>query len=72
MTREDIEPGIKVYCPHCGQEARLIWSVANGGEHASWHCPCRATEQNGWRGWWTDDPKPYTEKQQQFKTLFDL
>lgn len=64
--------GIKVFCPHCGEEAKLIWSVSNGYHHASWHCGCQATEQNGWRGWWTADPEPFKEKPQRFKTLFDL
>ena len=64
--------GIKVFCPLCGEEANLIWSVANGYHHASWHCHCQATESNGWKGWSTRDPEPFREKQQRFKNLFDF
>lgn len=63
---------IKVFCPKCGEKAKLIWSVTNEGLCASWHCSCQATEQNGWRGWWTAAPEPFKEKPQRFKTLFDL
>lgn len=70
-AQERIE-GIKVFCPHCGEEANLIWSVANGYHHASWHCPCQASEKDLWKGWGTTDPEPFREKQQRFKNLFDF
>lgn len=63
---------IKVFCPNCGQEAHLIWSVANGYHHASWHCSCQASESNRWSSWWTNDPEPFREKPQRFKNLFDI
>ena len=63
---------IKVFCPKCGEEAKLIWSIGNGYRHASWHCCCEASEKNGWTGWWTADPEQFREKPQRFKTLFDF
>lgn len=70
-AQERIE-SIKVFCPHCGEEAKLIWSVANGYHHASWHCSCKASEKDNWKGWVTTDPESFREKPQRFKNLFDF
>ena len=67
--QERIE-AIKVFCPNCGKEAHLIWSVANGYHHASWHCP--SLPESDTCGWHTSDPEPFREKPQRFKNLFDL
>lgn len=64
---------IKVFCPHCGEEAKLIYSGGNDGIwYASWHCFCQYGRKDGKKGWWTTDPEPFREKPQRFKTLFDF
>lgn len=72
-ARQEEIQAIPVFCPECGNRARLIWSGGNEGKwYASWHCHCQAAEDNGWSGWWTADPEPFREKPQRFKTLFDF
>lgn len=66
LTEEEYTTSITpVYCPHCGNLAKMIWSGGNNGKWVpSWHCHCT--------GWFTTDPTPFHEKPQQFKNLFDL
>lgn len=67
---------IKVFCPHCGAQAKLIWSVANDGLWPSWSCcnpECPKCQTDSvWSTWFTVDPEPYREKPQRFKNLFDF
>lgn len=64
---------IKVFCPHCGEAAKLIWSHSNDGLWPAWNCcnpECPTCKD--WAAWFTADPEPYREKSLRFKNLFDF
>ena len=65
MTRSDYP---KVYCPHCGEQAKLIFCVTREAHVPVWTCTCPAD-------WGTKDPTPYMSRpkiaDKQF-SLFDL